>query len=244
MSLACYCFDDLTDSNLYASTAHSPKGHPLAKCILIIAGLLMVIHLLGQRFPRIERFIPLYSYLCGPTNRKISLLSHFDSVMKQSSIPYSIAGYLLHAAISRKSLPAGDFRMMVVIRQEDVAAFLDTHLLFKNLGLSIQDLPGGTFLVTSAMSLPFLRNVALEVIPVQWTGDRWISTGPHVSESGFPAKLFSSRVYQLDSLMLPGPALDATQPSTLSLPPNRKIMRLSNGGILSAPVTQTRFWVA
>jgi hypothetical protein len=154
-----------------------------------------------------ETFLPVYTYLVGSHDRLYRLLSTVKAAFERSGIPYSISGKVLLSAVTKGKLTRGDSTGTILVPRNHISRVLELSNAFLQQGLGFNDLPDGTFQLGSSMSLPFISDTSVQIVPITWAGDRWISDSrlQGLDEWYHASDLFPTKMYNLGELTLPGP---------------------------------------
>ncbi|CAM6054139.1 unnamed protein product [Sphagnum tenellum] len=152
-------------------------------------------------------FLPVYGYITGSHNRLYRLLSTVKSIFERNGIPYSITGEALLSAVEQNKLKRSQSVATILVPQKDIGNLLNLNSAFVALGLGLSDLPDGGFKLSSAISLPFITDTAIQIYPVIPAGDRWMTTSNLIGyDEWYGAnELFPTKMYKLGNVDLPGP---------------------------------------
>lgn len=154
-----------------------------------------------------EKFLPMYSYLIGTSDRLYRLLATVKDLFDKNDIPYSITGKILLSAVTNERLDRGDSTGMILVPESAIGKVLSLTDELLLVGLGFSDMPDGTFRIGGALTLPFFQDIAIHILPVSLAGDKWIikSRTVGMSEWYTSGDLFPTKMYRLDNLYLPGP---------------------------------------
>ena len=123
----------------------------------------------------LENFFPLYTYLLGASERLYTLLSSVKTIFERNGIPYAITSNLLEDAIYKKKLRNGQQIGTILVPEHFIRNVIELTKDFVDLGFGFNDLPDGTLRLSGSISLPVIPDVVLHIVPIQFTGRRWIS---------------------------------------------------------------------
>lgn len=154
-----------------------------------------------------EYFRPMFNYLTGANSRLYYMIETISSILLSAGIPWSISGEALVSAVTRGRLSRGDVNAVIVYPAAFTRKLLDLSAEFPRFGLSLNDLPDGTFQLTSSIPSTITSDTIIHMIPLELVGDRWMSTSKVIGydEWYMKGELFPTRPYYLGSLKVPGP---------------------------------------
>ena len=118
-----------------------------------------------------------------------------------------MTGLVLLSAVEKGKLTRGQSAATILIPQPEIGKLFSLHSELVSVGLGLSDLPDGGIRISSAMALPFISDVAIQVYPITLAGERWITNSNLLGYDEWYEKgeLFPTKLYPLGNIDLPGP---------------------------------------
>lgn len=152
-----------------------------------------------------EKFLPIYSFLTGASNRQYFLMRITHDILTKNNIPYAISGRALLYAALRGKLPRKEGKTLLLIPVDYIHQLLDLSQEFKNIGLGFNDLPDGSLLLSTSMSLAFLNDTSITIVPMQESNNEWFAVNNMYYERYLSKDLFPTKMYNLGNVVVMGP---------------------------------------